>query len=38
MSKVLKVMFGETKVIVCGGITKDGMSESNVVPCGVCSL
>ena len=25
-------------VMVCGGITKDGMSKSKVDPCGVCSL
>ena len=24
--------------MVCGGITKDGMSKSKVGPCGVCSL
>ena len=24
--------------MVFGGITKDGMSKSNVDPCGVCSL
>ena len=28
----------EPKVIVSGGITKDGMSKSKVDPCGVCSL
>ena len=28
----------KTKVIVCGGITKDGMSKSKVDPCGICSL
>ena len=26
------------KVMVCGGITKDGMYKSKVDPCGVCSL
>ena len=34
----LKVCLGKTKVMVCGGITKDGMSKSKVDPCGVCSL
>ena len=29
---------GKTKVMVGGSITKDGMSKSNVDPCGVCSL
>ena len=38
MSKGLKVNLGETKIMVCGGITKAGMSKSNVDPCGVCSL
>ena len=38
VSKGLKVNLGETKVIICGGITKDGMSRSKVVPCGVGSL
>ena len=37
-SKGLKVNIGKTKVMVCGGITKDGMSKSKVDPCGVCSL
>ena len=27
-----------TKVMVCGGITKDVMSKSMVDPCGVCSF
>ena len=34
----LKVNLVKTKVMVCGGITKDGMSKSKVVPCGVCSF
>ena len=34
----LKVNLGKTKVMVCGGITKDGMSKSKVDPCGICSL
>ena len=34
-SKGLKVNLGKTKVVVCGGITEDGMSKSNVDPCGV---
>ena len=37
-SKDLKVNIGKTTVIVCGDITKDGMSKSKVDPCGVCSL
>ena len=37
-SKALKVNVEKTKVMVCGGITKDGMSKSKVDPCGVFSL
>ena len=37
-SKGLKVNLGVSKVMVCGGITKDDMSKSKVDPCGVCSL
>ena len=37
-SKSLKVNLGKTKVMLSGGITKDGMSKSKVDPCGVCSL
>ena len=37
-SKGLKVNLGKTKVMVCGGNTKDGMSKSKVDPCGACSL
>ena len=37
-SKGLKDNHGKTKVIVSGGITKDGMSKSKVDPCGVCNL
>ena len=37
-NKGLKVILGKTKVMVSGGITKDGMSKSKVDPCGVCSL
>ena len=34
----LKVNFGKTKVMVSGGITKEGMSKSKIDPCGLCSL
>ena len=37
-SKGLKVNLGKTKVMVNGDMTKDGMSKSKVVSCGVCSL
>ena len=37
-SNGLKVNLGKTKVMVCGGITKDGLSKSKVDPNGVCSL
>ena len=37
-SKSLIAKLGKTKVMVSGGITKDGMSKSKVDPCGVCSL
>ena len=37
-SKSLKDNLWKTKVVVCGGITKDGMSKSKVDQCGVCSL
>ena len=37
-SKGLKVNLGKTRVMVSGGITKDGMSKSNAYPCWVCSL
>ena len=37
-SKGLKVSLGETKVMVYGGITKDGKYKSKVDPCGLCSL
>ena len=37
-SKVLKFNLGKTKVMVSGGITKDGMSKSEVDRCGECSL
>ena len=37
-SKGLKVSLGTTKVMVCAGITKDGMSKRKADPCGVCSL
>ena len=36
--RCLKVSLGKTKVMVSGGITKDGMSKSKVDPYGVCSL
>ena len=35
-SKGLKVNLGKTKVMVSGGITKDGLSKSKVDSCGVC--
>ena len=34
----MKVNLGVTKVMVCGSITKDGMSKCKVDPCEVCSL
>ena len=34
----LKVNLGRIKVMVSGGITKDGMSKCVVDPCWVCSL
>ena len=37
-SKGLNVNLGKTKVMVSGGITKDGMSKSKVDPCRVCCL
>ena len=37
-SKGLKVSFGKTKVMVCGGIRKDGLSKSKVDPYMVCNL
>ena len=37
-SKDLKVDIGKTKVIVSGSITMDGLSKSEVDPCGVYSL
>ena len=37
-SKCLKINLGKTKVMVSDSITKDGMSKSNVDPCGVGSL
>ena len=37
-SKGLKVNPWKTKVMVSGGITKDGMSKRKEDPCGVCSL
>ena len=36
--KALTVNLGKAKVMISGGITKDGMSKCNVDPCGVCSL
>ena len=36
--KGLKVNIGKTKIMVIGGITKDGLSKSKVDPCGACSL
>ena len=37
-SKGVKVNLEKTKVMVSGGITKDGLSKGIVDPCGVCSL
>ena len=37
-SKDFKDNLGKTKLMVSGGITKDGMSKSKVDPCGVSSL
>ena len=37
-SKGLSVSHGKTKVMVSGGITKNGLSESKVDPCGVYSM
>ena len=37
-SKDLKANLGKTKVMVSGGITKNGISKSKVDPCGFCSL
>ena len=37
-SKGLKVYFGKPKVMVIMGFTMDGLSKSNVVSCGICSL
>ena len=34
----LKVNLWKTKVMLSGGITKDGMSKSNANPCGIYSL
>ena len=34
----MKVSIGNTKVMVSGGITRDGMSKGKVDPCGVSSL
>ena len=37
-SKGLKVNLWKTKVMVRGGITRDGLSKCKVDPCDVCSL
>ena len=37
-SECLKVSLWKTRVMVSGGITKDGLSRSKVDPCGVCSF
>ena len=34
----MKVNLEKTKVMVSGGITKDGMPKNMVDPCGFCSL
>ena len=36
--KALKVNLCKTKVMITGGITRDGLSKSKVNSCGVCSL
>ena len=36
--KCLKANLGKTKVMVSGGITKDGMYKNKVDPCEVCRL
>ena len=38
VGKGLNVSLVKTTVIVCGGVTKVGMSNSEANPCGVCSL
>ena len=38
MSKCLKVNLGRIKMVVSGGITKDGLFRSNVGPCGIWTL
>ena len=37
-NKDLKANLGKSMVMFRGGITKDGFSETKVVPCGFCSL
>ena len=37
-SEGLKVNLGKSKVMVSGGITKDGLFKCKVDLCGVCSL
>ena len=37
-SKVLKINLWKIKVIVSCSITKDGLSERKIDPCGACSL
>ena len=37
-SKGLRANLIKTKVMLCRGITKDGMPKSKVDPCGACSL
>ena len=36
--KGFKVNLGRAMVLVCGGITKDGLSKGKVDSCGVCNL
>ena len=38
VSMGLKVNFLDAEVMVCGDITRDGLSKSKVDPCGACSL
>ena len=37
-SRYLKVMLGELKVMIGGGITEAGLLTCELDPCGVCSL
>ena len=37
-STLIFILFGKTKVMICGGMTKDGMSKSKVNPFWGCKL